>query len=425
MFKIAVIGAGPAGLIAAAYAAKDGCSVHLIDKNEKTGKKLFLTGKGRCNITNAADKIDFMKKIVRNPKFMYSAFDSFFNTDIMEIIRAQGVQLKTERGGRIFPESDKSSDVIRALTGFALKQGVELRLNTRVVSIEKKETKFEIVFEKSVGNRISEAYNSVIIATGGASYTSTGSTGDGYAFAKTFGHTVVEPKPALIPLETEEDWPRELMGLSLKNVKLKAFAAQSGWKIGKKPIFEDIGEMVFTHFGVSGPLILSASSYIADSPKGALLEIDLKPALDLQTLDSRLLRDFEKYKHKHMKNAMVDLLPGRLISTVLRLADIEEEQNVDVLTRTQRLKIANTMKCLRLTVRRANSIDEAIITRGGVSVKEINSSTMESKLVEGLYFAGEIIDVDACTGGYNLQIAYSTGALAGMSSCRCCGVGSL
>lgn len=425
MFKIAVIGAGPAGLIAAAYAAKNGCSVHLIDKNEKTGKKLFLTGKGRCNITNTADKIDFMKKIVRNPKFMYSAFDSFFNTDIMEIIRAQGVQLKIERGGRVFPQSDKSSDVIRALTGFALKQGVELRLNTRVVSIEKKETKFEIVFEQSVGNRITEAYNSVIIATGGASYTSTGSTGDGYAFAKTFGHTVVEPKPALIPLETEEDWPRELMGLSLKNVKLKAFAAQSGGKTGKKPIFEDIGEMVFTHFGVSGPLILSASSYIADSPKGALLEIDLKPALDLQTLDSRLLRDFEKYKHKQMKNAMVDLLPGRLISAVLLLADISEEQNVDVLTRTQRLKIANTMKCLRLTVRRANSIDEAIITRGGVSVKEINSSTMESKLVEGLYFAGEVIDVDACTGGYNLQIAYSTGALAGMSSCSCCGVGCL
>lgn len=418
MFKIAVIGAGPAGLIAAAYAAKKNCIVHLIDKNEKTGKKLFLTGKGRCNITNAADKTEFMNKIVRNPKFMYSAFDSFFNTDIMDIIRAQGVQLKTERGGRVFPQSDKSSDVIRALTGFALKQGVELRLNTKVVSVEKKETGFDTVLEESVGSRVREKYDSVIIATGGASYASTGSTGDGYAFASALGHTVIEPKPALVPLETEEDWPRELMGLSLKNVRLKAFTAQSGGKNGKKPVFDNIGEMVFTHFGVSGPLVLSASSYIADSPRGAVLEIDLKPALDLQTLDARLLRDFEKYKHKQMKNAMVDLLPGRLISAVLLSADISEEQNADVLTRAQRLRIANTIKCMRLTVSRANSIDEAIITRGGVSVKEINSSTMESKLVKGLYFAGEIIDVDACTGGYNLQIAYSTGALAGMSVCK-------
>lgn len=421
MRKIAVIGAGPAGLIAAAYAARGGCRVHLIDKNEKTGKKLFLTGKGRCNVTNAADKAEFMKKIVRNPKFMYSALNGFFNTDIMDLIRDQGVELKTERGGRIFPQSDKSSDVIRALTGFALKQGVELRLNTNVVSIKKTGLNFELSFNDRAGVKSSEAYDALIIATGGASYSSTGSTGDGYAFAEAFGHTVIEPKPALIPLVTVEDWPRELMGLSLKNVRLRAFASQCGGKTAKKPVYEDMGEMLFTHFGVSGPLVLSASSYIADSPRGAVIEIDLKPALDLNTLDDRLLRDFEKYKHKQMKNAMVDLMPGRMIVAVLRLSGVDEEQSVDVLTRTQRQKIATTMKRLKLTVHSANPIDEAIITRGGVSVNQINSSTMESKIVEGLYFAGEVIDVDACTGGYNLQIAYSTGALAGTSASRCCG----
>lgn len=452
MTTVGVIGAGAAGLIAAAFAARGGAKVELIDRNERAGRKLFLTGKGRCNITNDADRDGFMKSIPHGGRFLYSAFDAFFSDDILEILRGEGVPVKLERGGRYFPQSDKSSDVIRALVSFASKCGVRLLLGTYVRDIERKGSaseekngendenagegggKFVLYMTGMHGGR--REYDRLIIATGGLSYSSTGSTGDGYAFAEKFGHTVVEPRPSLIPFETEEEWAAELMGLSLKNVTLRAYkpekkpetpenkaenGAKSGEKSGKKakkhkPVYEELGEMLFTHFGVSGPLVLSASSYLADSPEGARLEIDLKPALTKEQLDARLLRDFEKYKHKQVRNAMVELLPSRLIETVLTLAGVEPCKTIDELTREERTAIVETLKCMALTVKRPRPIEEAIITRGGVSLKEIDPKTMESKLEPGLYFAGEVMDADACTGGFNLQIAWSTGHAAGAAA---------
>ena len=418
MKLIGVIGAGPAGLLAGAYAAKNGARAEIIDKNERAGRKLFLTGKGRCNITNGADRDGFLKNTPRNGRFLYSAFDTFFSNDIIDILRSEGVPAKLERGERYFPESDKSSDVIRALVSYASKCGARLLLGTAVDSLEPCEGGgFDLRLNGMHGGK--KHYDAVVIATGGLSYSSTGSTGDGYRFAEAFGHTVVPPKPSLIPFETEESWPCELMGLSLKNVTLRAYKkGADGGKNGKKPkpVYEELGEMLFTHFGVSGPLVLSASSMLADDPAGAVLTVDLKPALSPEQLDARLLRDFEKYKHKQVKNAMTDLLPQRLIDTVLMLAGVPAEKSIDELTREERAAIAGTLKCMRMTVKRARPIDEAIITRGGVSVKEIDPRTMESKLVPGLYFAGEVIDADACTGGFNLQIAWSTGAVAGMSA---------
>lgn len=416
--RVAVLGAGAAGLIAGAAAAKNGAKVEMIDKNERAGRKLYLTGKGRCNITNSADRDAFLRNIPRNGRFLYSAFDAFFSNDILEILESEGVRVKLERGGRYFPESDKSSDVIRALVSYCTKQGARLLLGTEVKTVERTDTGFLLTMSGMHGGR--RAYDRLIIATGGLSYPSTGSTGDGYAFAERFGHTIVPPKPSLIPFETEEKWAGELMGLSLKNVTLRAYkpekAGESGKKKKPKPVYEELGEMLFTHFGVSGPLVLSASSHLADAPEGARLEIDLKPGLTGEQLDARLLRDFEKYKHKQIKNAMVELLPQRLIDTVLEIADVDAQRTVDELTREERIRIVETLKNLVLTVKRARTIDEAIITRGGVSVKEIDPRTMESKLVSGLYFAGEIIDADACTGGFNLQIAWSTGAVAGESA---------
>lgn len=410
MKSVAVIGAGAAGMIAGAFAGKGGCRVEIFDGNEKAGKKLFLTGKGRCNITNAAEQDQFMKAIVHNGRFLYSAFDSFFNNDIIDIINAHGVRTKLERGGRYFPESDKSSDVIRALLAFANESGAVLNLNSKVANINKTDDRFEIVTEHGGRSR----FDAVILATGGRSYSSTGSTGDGYRFAEQFGHKVLAPKPSLIPFVTEEDWPRELMGLSLKNVTLRAYKKPSANSKRKPaPIFEELGELLFTHFGVSGPLVLSASAYLADDPVGAHLELDLKPGLTHEQLDARILRDFDKFKHKQVQNAMQELLPHRLIPKVLENADVESEKSVDNLTREERLRIVSTLKCMPMTVRSVRPIEEAIITRGGVSVKEVNPATMESKLVPGLYFAGELLDVDGCTGGYNLQIAWSTGAAAG------------
>ena len=416
MTRVAVLGAGAAGLIAGATAAKNGAKVEIIDRNERAGRKLYLTGKGRCNITNSADRDTFLKNIPRNGRFLYSAFDAFFSNDILEILESEGVKVKLERGGRYFPESDKSSDVIRALVSYASKNGARLLLGTYVQNVEKQGDKFVLTMSGMHGGR--REYDRLIIAAGGLSYSSTGSTGDGYAFAEKLGHTVVPPKPSLIPFETEENWASELMGLSLKNVTLRAYApekAKNAEKSAKKqkPVYEELGEMLFTHFGVSGPLVLSASSYLADAPEGARLEIDLKPGLNEDQLDARLLRDFEKYRHKQVRNAMVELLPSRLIETVLALSAVDPTKTIDELTREERRAIANTLKCLKLTVKRARPIEEAIITRGGVSVKEIDPRTMGSKLVDGLYFAGEVIDADACTGGFNLQIAWSTGAAAG------------
>ena len=405
MKRIAVIGAGPAGMIAAAFAKTESTSVTVFDRNEKAGKKLFLTGKGRCNLTNIAPKDEFMQNIPRNPRFLYSAFDGFFNNDVIDLVEKEGVPTKVERGGRVFPKSDKSSDVLKALVKFTRDSGAVINLNSRVRSVKKEGEEFVL----ELGDGEKRRFDAVIIATGGMSYPSTGSTGDGYAFARAFGHTVTELRPSLISLVTEETWPGELAGLSLKNVTLTAVKNGSS-------VYSELGEMLFTHVGVSGPLVLSASTRIADEPSGAQLFIDMKPALDPQTLEARVLRDLEANKHKQMKNAILGLLPSRMVPIVLMIAGIDPEKTTDTFTKQERKKLVSTLKSIPLTVKRAAPIDEAIITRGGVSVKEISPKTMESKLVPGLYFAGEVIDVDAYTGGFNLQIAYSTGAAAGKAA---------
>ncbi|MBQ9949295.1 MAG: NAD(P)/FAD-dependent oxidoreductase [Clostridia bacterium] len=405
MNKTAVIGAGPAGMIAAATAANAGCETVLYERNEKTGKKLFLTGKGRCNITNSADMEDFFKAVLKNPKFLYSAFYSFSNTDIITLIEKNGVKVKEERGGRVFPLSDKSSDVIRALTKHVQNSGAKIKLSCRVKEIVKDDKGFIVKQE----NGDAEHFDCVIIATGGVSYKSTGSDGDGYEFARLLGHSVSEPKASLVPLVTRESWPRELMGLSLKNVGLSAYC-------GKKKLYSDMGEMMFTHFGVTGPLVLTLSGIIADKPEGTELFIDMKPALSHEQLSKRLQNDFIKHTRKQFKNALCDLLPSRMIDVAVSLSDIDPCKIVDDITREERESLCNLLKALPLTVTGTAPIDEAIITRGGINVREINPSTMESKLVSGLFFSGEVLDVDAQTGGYNLQIAYSTGYLAGMSA---------
>lgn len=400
--NIAVIGAGPAGMLAAAFAKTEGSRVTLIDRNEKAGKKLYLTGKGRCNITNIADMQEFMRSIPRNPRFLFSAFNGFFNSDIIDLIESQGVPTKLERGGRVFPQSDKSSDVIKALQSYTVKRGVDLRLNCRVESIVKDGDLFTLKYEGGS----TETFDCVVIATGGVSYPSTGSTGDGYRFAQAFGHSIAEPLPSLVSLITEEAWPAELAGLTLKNVALTA-------KNGGKLIYKELGELLFTHTGVSGPLVLSVSSRIADSPAGVKLFIDMKPALDEQTLEARIMRDLEANRHKQLKNAVIGLMPSRMVPIVLSLSGIDPEKTTDSFLKEERRALVQTLKALPLTVKAAGDIKEAVITHGGVKVSEIDPKTMESKLVPGLYFAGEVIDVDAYTGGYNLQIAYSTGAAAG------------
>ncbi len=392
-------------MLAAAMAAERGYAVTLFEKNEKLGKKLFITGKGRCNITNAAEPDAFFKNIPRNPKFLYSALYGYTNEDVIALLGRLGVPTKTERGGRVFPASDKSSDVIRAFASYVKQAGAAVRLNTQVDSATQADGGG---FQLSVGGE-TLFFDALIIATGGVSYPSTGSTGDGYRFAHVFGHTVTEIQPALIPLETEEEWPKTLSGLSLRNVTLRAYNKKG------KLAFEELGEMLFTHFGVSGPLVLSASSFLPGNPAGAKLSIDLKPGLTPEELDRRLLRDFEGNIRRRFANALDALLPQRLIPIVVAQSGISGETPVHQVTREQRQGFVALLKALPLTVKRALPVEQAIITRGGVSVKEINPSTMESKLVPGLYFAGEVIDVDACTGGYNLQIACSTGALAGRS----------
>lgn len=392
-------------MLAAAMAAERGYAVTLFEKNEKLGKKLFITGKGRCNITNAAEPDAFFKNIPRNPKFLYSALYGYTNEDVITLLGRMGVPTKMERGGRVFPASDKSSDVIRAFASYVKQAGAAVRLNTQVDSATQADGGG---FLLGVGGE-TLFFDALIIATGGLSYPSTGSTGDGYRFAHVFGHTVTEIQPALIPLETEEEWPKTLSGLSLRNVTLRAYNKKG------KLAFEELGEMLFTHFGVSGPLVLSASSFLPGDPAGAKLSIDLKPGLTPEELDRRLLRDFEGNIRRRFANALDALLPQRLIPIIVAQSGISGETPVHQVTREQRQGFAVLLKALPLTVKRALPVEQAIITRGGVSVKEINPSTMESKLVPGLYFAGEVIDVDACTGGYNLQIACSTGALAGRS----------
>lgn len=400
--NVIVIGGGPAGMQAAATAAQNGHRVTLLEQNEKLGKKLYITGKGRCNIANAGGREAFFANVVRNPRFLYSAWNAFDSADVQELMRSLGVPVKIERGGRVFPESDKSSDVLRALQAWLQRCGVEIRLHARVQRILAKEGGVTGV---SLPGEILPA-DAVVLCTGGLSYPATGSTGDGYRFAEELGHTVLQPRPSLIPLTTAEDWPGELSGLTLKNVTLRAFE-------GEKRVYEELGELLFAHFGVTGPLILSASALL-EQPANARLEIDLKPGLSAEQLDRRLLRDLDAARQKALRNALVGLLPHKLLPVVLAASGINSEIGASELTRQDRAALVRTLKALPLTVTGTRPLEEAIVTRGGVSTKEVHPSTLESKLVRGLYFAGEVLDVDAQTGGYNLQIAWSTGTLAGM-----------
>lgn len=402
--RVAVIGGGPAGMLAAGEASVRGHAVTLLEKNEKTGKKLYITGKGRCNLTNACPVEDMFQNIPRNPKFLYSALYGFTNRDIMALMERMGTPTKVERGDRVFPVSDHSSDVLRSLTAYVSRSGADIRLRAHVEAIRQKETGEFLLTVNGNG----EVYDAVILCTGGLSYPSTGSNGEGYALAQSLGHTITPCKPSLISLVTKESWPSRAMGLSLRNVTLRAM------KKGKT-VFSELGELLFTHFGVSGPLVLSASSRIADEPAGVSLSIDLKPGLTLEMLDKRLVRDLKKNARRQVSNALEDLLPAKLVPVAVELSGIPADLNAADVSRVQRQALCALLKSLPLTVERARGIEEAVITRGGVSVKEINPSTMESKLTPGLYFAGEIIDADAYTGGFNLQIAFSTGALAGRS----------
>lgn len=401
--KVAVIGGGPAGIIAAGFAAMGNKEVVIFEKNEKLGKKLFITGKGRCNITNDGDIQDLIDNVVVNNTFLYSAFYSFTNKDIVSLLNDYGVDVKVERGRRVFPKSDKSSDVIKALEKFLKSNNVDIQLNTEIKNIKKSEDLFIIEFS----NGREEKFHKVIITTGGKSYSQTGSTGDGYKFAKKFNHTIVDLKPALVPFEIRESFVKELQGLSLKNIIIKAY-------VDNKKVFEEFGEMLFTHYGISGPVVLTASNYI-NKYRGQSIDIviDLKPALDFQKLENRIINDFQKYSKKQFKNSLNDLLPAKLIPIIVKLSKIDEYKFVNQITKQERNNLIDILKNFRLTFHKFRPLNEAIITSGGICTSEIDPSTMESKLVEGLYFAGEVIDVDALTGGYNLQIAYSTGYLAG------------
>ena len=411
--KIAVIGGGAAGMMAAISAAETGKEVHLYEKNEKLGKKLFITGKGRCNLTNASDMDEIMKNVVSNAKFMYSAFYTMTNEDIVYMLKEAGVQTKVERGNRVFPASDKSSDVINGLTGILRKNRVNIHLHTEIKDIivkgnEEKSKIQGLVFAD--GTR--EDFDSVIIATGGFSYQSTGSTGDGYEFARRTGHRVTEILPALVPLIAKEEFVKELQGLALKNIRADFY-------IDGKKVCSDFGEMLFTHFGVSGPVILSASSLLTDKlhqKKEAMLVLDLKPAIDENTLDERILREFQEFINKDFRNSLNNLLPKSLIPVVIMRSGIDECKKVHAISKEERKKLVHLIKNFTLTITGTRGFQEAIITKGGINVKDINPATMESKKTEGLFFAGEVLDVDALTGGYNLQIAWSTGRLAGFSA---------
>lgn len=404
--KIVVIGGGAAGLIACGTAAKMADEVILIEKNDRFGKKLLITGKGRCNITNSAEIEDMIMQYPTNGKFLYSALYTFTNADVVDLIESYGVKTKVERGGRIFPVSDKAADVVNALKKYALQKNVRtVRGRAEKIVAQNGAVKGVVV-----NGKIIEA-DRVIICTGGKSYPGTGSTGDGYKMAKALGHTVTDIKPSLIPIVTEEKWVKEVMGLSLKNVALTVYNSK------KKTVYTDFGEMIFTHFGVSGPIILSASARLKNIEKEKYtLEIDLKPALDEEKLDARLLRDFEKYKKKQLINSLDDLLPKSLIPVIIELSKINPHKAVCEITREERKSLVYTLKHISLTAAAFRPIEEAIVTSGGIKVSEIDPSTMQSKLVQGLYFAGEVIDVDGYTGGYNLQAAYSTAYLAAISS---------
>lgn len=412
MKHVIVVGGGAAGMMAAIAAAGQGAKVTLFEKNEKTGKKIFITGKGRCNLTNACDPETFFDNVISNPKFLYSAFYQMDNRMIMDFFEKAGCKLKEERGARVFPVSDHSSDVIAALNREMNRLHINVRLHTSVKEILWEETEGG---KRTTGVMLSDGKreygDAVIVATGGKSYELTGSTGEGYGFAEKVGHTIKEIKPALVPFTVKEEWCKAMQGLSLKNVSVLM-------KAEKKKIYEGFGEMLFTHFGVSGPLILSASSSYVKKYRGSQVSlfIDLKPALTAEQLDKRLLRDFEENKNKQFKNSLEGLLPSKMIPVMVELSGITPEKKVNEVTREERNRLVVLLKNLELTVTGTRGFQEAIVTQGGVHVKEINPATMESKLVKGLYFAGEVLDLDALTGGFNLQIAWSTGYLAGVSA---------
>ncbi len=404
MKRIVVIGGGPAGMMAAGQAAAKGNRVTLIEKMDRVGRKLFITGKGRCNVTNASDSQEHIANAMSNPYFLYSALYTFTPENTMEFFESLGVPLKVERGKRVFPLSDKSGDIVKAMERFVKKSGAKILLDTSVSDIVAQDGRVTAV---KCGSKAIPC-DSVVIACGGLSYPATGSTGDGYTLAKALGHTVTRCCPSLVPLKIREDMA-ELMGLSLKNIRLTV-------KIKGRDIYSDMGEMMFTHFGITGPLVLTASAYInermAEKPE---VYIDLKPALNEAELDARLLRDFKKYVNKDIRNALDDLLPKKLILVVIRLSGIDGGKKINAITKDERQRLLRTIKNIRLNVVDTTGYNEAVVTRGGVSTDEIDPSTMASRLVEGLYFAGEVIDVDSLTGGFNLQIAFSTGYLAGIS----------
>lgn len=407
MSKVVIAGGGAAGMFAAVTAAENGHEVHIYEKNEKLGKKLFITGKGRCNLTNACDMEELFEAVCTNRKFLYSAFYGFTNQDTIRFFEECGLKTKVERGNRVFPVSDHSSDVIGALQRKLRSLGVKVHLNTGIKEILVKDGRADGV--KTEEGDIIRA-DAVVITTGGFSYQSTGSTGDGYRFARELGHKVTELSPALVPLNVKEDTVKNLQGLSLRNVR-------AGVYDGKKCLYEDFGEMMFTHFGVTGPLILTASSRIQKQlGKHELrLVIDLKPALSEEQLDKRLLRDFEESKNKQFRNSLSGLFPAKLIPVMVELSGISPEKKVNEVSKEERHRLLHLMKNFELTITGLRDYNEAIITKGGVHVKEINPATMESKLVSGVYFAGEVLDLDAVTGGFNLQIAWSTAHAAGGS----------
>ena len=394
IYDVIIIGGGAAGMMAAGTAGEKGLSVLLLEKNGKLGRKLAITGKGRCNVCNNCTREEFFDNIPTNPRFLYSSYSAFDKDDTMAFFEGLGVPLKTERGNRVFPVSDKAADIVSALDRFVRKNKVTVKQAAALSA--KKEDVFTVATDRGTFQG-----RMLLITTGGCSYPATGSTGDGYALAKAFGHSIVTPKPSLVPLVTREKWPSECMGLSLKNVTVTLMQRD-------KVLYSELGEMLFTHFGVSGPLVLSASGHIRDISKPHSIHIDLKPALDSKKLDLRIQRDFEEYKNREIINSLSKLLPAKLIPVIVRLSGIPADKRVNSVTREERLRLGALIKDVTLDIAAFRPIDEAIITSGGVSVKEIDPKTMESKLVKGLYFAGEIIDTDAYTGGFNLQIAWST-----------------
>ncbi len=407
MSSVLIIGGGASGMFAAIWAARNGHSVSLYEKNEKAGKKLFITGKGRCNLTNACDMDTLFSSVVSNGRFLYSSFYGFTNHDVIDFFESIGVPTKVERGGRVFPASDHSSDVIKGLLGEMERLNVKVHFRAEVKEIITKDGAFcRLVL--SDGREIEG--DACIVATGGLSYRTTGSTGDGYRFAGSLGHQVTPCMPALVPMEVKEPWIQELMGLSLKNVEAAVFD-------GKKKLCQEFGEMLFTHYGVSGPLMISASSRIGKklSEKELTLVIDLKPALDMETLDKRVRRDFEENQNRQFKNALGKLFPAKLVPVMTELSGIDPEKRVNIISKEERIDFVRLIKHFPLTLTGLRGYDEAIITKGGVKTKEIDPGTMESKLAKGVYFTGEVLDLDALTGGFNLQIAWSTAYAAGNS----------